>query len=760
MQFNPDESQTNNLTDWSNEPSLENLKSDLQGAKPAHDVHVGRVDKWNNLNKVQGKAAPVKVRGRSSVQPKIVRRQNEWRYSALTEPFLGSHKLFDVKPSTAEDVYTAKQNELVLNHQFRNQLNRVSFIDNFVRTAVDEGSVILRTGWIRSTHMVKETVPVFEYVAIQSEEEMQAFQQALEAKKQSIRQFLEEASEEIKAAVKFFEDEGQPCVATIVGEEEIEVEKILVNKPTLDVLNPHNVYIDPSCGGDFDKATFVIVSFETSYAELKKESQRYKNLEKVDWENLGTINEPDHATTTPTDFQFSDKARKRTVAYEYWGFYDIEGDGTLVPIVATWIGNQIIRMEQSPFPDEKLPFILAQYLPIKRELMGEPDAELLEDNQAIIGAITRGLIDLMGRSANGQQGFAKGMLDPLNKRRYESGQDYEFNPNLPPAQGLIEHKYPEIPTSALTMLSLQNQEAESLTGVKAFANGLSGNAYGDVAAGVRGMLDAASKREMGILRRLANAVIEAGKKIAAMNAVFLSEEEVIRITDEEFVIVKREDLVGNFDIQVDISTAEVDDAKSQDLAFMLQTMGPNMDFNLTKLILAKIADLKRMPDLAKMIRLFEPKPDPLAEKAKELEIAKMELEIQEIQSKIDLNKANAEKARAQAGQADLDTFEQGAGITQQRSIENARAQATGNQDLEITRALVKPRKEGEQEGDIAAGAGYTALSKSSDDAGSVPVDSVLERDQLAPEDPSYSIGSRFFDPSIDPALNPSINIQG
>lgn len=92
------------------------------------------------------------------------------------------------------------------------------------------------------------------------------------------------------------------------------------------------------------------------------------------------------------------------------------------------------------------------------------------------------------------------------------------------------------------MLNLQNQEAEALTGVKSFGGGISGEAYGDVAAGIRGVLDAASKREMAILRRLAKGMEEIGTKIAAMNAAFLSEEETVRITNDEFVTVKREDL--------------------------------------------------------------------------------------------------------------------------------------------------------------------------------------------------------------------------
>jgi hypothetical protein len=63
---------------------------------------------------------------------------------------------------------------------------------------------------------------------------------------------------------------------------------------------------------------------------------------------------------------------------------------------------------------------------------GEPDGELLEDNQRVVGAITRGMLDTMGRSANGQTGIRKDMLDATNRRKFEKGLDYEFNPNVDP----------------------------------------------------------------------------------------------------------------------------------------------------------------------------------------------------------------------------------------------------------------------------------------------------------------------------------------
>lgn len=759
MQLRESDELGTKLTTWANEPSMLDLKADFDASKPMHDLQVNKINGWNDLLKVSGKAKPETRKGRSAVQPKLIRRQAEWRYSALSEPFLGSAKLYEVKPATFEDGPAAQQNELVLNHQFRTQFNRVKFIDDLVRCTVDEGTSVIKLGWKRLTKMVEEEVPVFTHYNVTTEEEMTALQEAIQAKEADFRTYDSSVTPELKAAVDYYEETGTPTTARVTGQEKIKVEKILENRPTAQILNPANVYIDPSCEGDLDKAMFAIVSFETSKSDLKKDTARYKNLDKIDWDNLGTLVDTDHATKTPVDFQMHDKARKKIIAYEYWGFYDTDNSGILTPIVATWIGGVLIRMEKNPFPDEKIPLVLIPYLPIKRELFGEPDAELLEDNQKILGAVTRGMIDLLGRSANAQQGFAKGMLDPLNRRKYDNGQDYEYNPNTNPNIGLVEHKYPEIPQSALTMLTLMNNEAEALTGVKSFSGGVSGDAYGDVAAGIRGVLDAASKREMAILRRISSGVTQMGNKIIAMNAVFLSEEEVIRKTNEEFVTIKREDLKGNFDLVVDISTAEIDDAQAKDLGFLLQTIGNNMDADMRGMILSEIARLKRMPELAKKIENYQPQPDPVQEKLKELSIKKIELEISQIESEIALNQAKAAKATAEAEATAQEAQDQASGVTHARDLEQSRAQSEGNQNLVVTKALATPRKEGEGTPDIEAAVGFNQLSKAQQQEQMTPaLDSTLERDALAEQDPRFSIGSRFFEPALDPASNPNLSI--
>jgi hypothetical protein len=329
IQHQQSETQPQQLTTWKNEPTILTLKQDLQSSKSAHDIQVGKINTWNDLSAVRGKAKPKKVKGRSSVQPKLIRRQAEWRYSALTEPFLNSDRIFSVKPTTFEDADGAKQNQLVLNWQFRTKLNRIKFIDDYVRANVDEGTVIVRLGWKRVTVPIKQTVPEYTHYAIEDEQQLDQLKQAIELKQSDPRTFDEGSTPEIKAAVDLYEKTQQPTYAVQTGQKVVTVDKVLENRPTLEVKNPANVFVDPSCGGDLDKALYVIESFETNKADLLKEGSKYKNLEKVNWEANSPLSTPDHVTSTPQEAQITDQLRRKTVAYEYWGFYDINGDGLL-----------------------------------------------------------------------------------------------------------------------------------------------------------------------------------------------------------------------------------------------------------------------------------------------------------------------------------------------------------------------------------------------------------------------------------------------
>lgn len=656
------------LVDWNNPPSVRDLKQDLSEAKSNHDLHVNKVNE--SLTALRGELKIKVKEGRSKVQPKLVRKQNEWRYSALEEPFLSTDDMFIVNPVTYKDVNAAKQNMLILNKQFRIDIPKVKFINKYIRTAVNTGTVIVKLNWEYEKGIVTEEVPVY----TQTPEELYlALQQMVSA-----GQMTEEE------AISIMES-GQPIQ---VGVEPREVETDIINRPVLQVKDSRNVIIDPSCEGDIDNAQFIIDIFLTDLSTLKKDS-RYSNLDLItenqfNGASLDDYQYYDTEYKIDPNFKFQDKPRKKLVAYEYWGYWDINGDGIVKPIVATWIGDVMIRLEENPYPDKKLPFVVVQYLPPDHDTVyGDSDASLLKENQDIIGAVSRSIIDLIGRSANAQQGVRKDLLDPINRDRFNKGMDFEYNPVTNIENALYMTHIPEVPRSALELIQLQNDEAEALTGVKAFTGGISGDALGSSVGGIRSALDATAKRELGILRRLSDGLKEIGKKIIAMNSVWLSDEEIIRITDEEFVAIKRSDLAGNFDLSLTVSTAEMDNQKASELAFMLQTTGNSLPFDITKIILTKIADLRKLPDLSKMIADYQPQPDPLEQEKVQLEIELLKAQIANEKAKanenavdVQLKAAKTQSELAKAGKLssekdrmDLDYVEQATGISADRELE-------------------------------------------------------------------------------------------
>ncbi len=643
------------MTNWKNEPDIRDLKQDLTEATASHSAQSSKIESWLNVLHMKGNAKPVTAEGKSKVAPKLVRTQAEWRYAALSEIFLSSTDLFNVNPLTWEDVKSAQQNELILNNQFDTKIDKVAFIDKMVRTCVNEGTAILRTSWVHKTESVTQEVPNFMQMVDPSYmEELQQHLQMLQAKPD----YLEDVPEEVRLSIELSQQAGTPIRVFKDGTKMETEDKVIRNHPTVEVCDFSSIYVDPTCQGDLNKANFIIHKFETSMSDLKRDG-RYKNLDKINAQTAtitSDVGSQYDSTISQGSFAFKDEPRKKMYAYEYWGYYDFDDSGIARPMVCTWVGDTIIRLDENPYPDKQFPFVFIPFMPVKGSLYGEPDAELLEDNQKIKGAVTRGMIDLMAKISAGQTGFAKGTMDQVNLHKYKNGQDFEFNGNQNPQHSIFTQNFPNIPESAPFILNMVNTDSESLTGVRAFAGtGVSGVNLGQTAEAVRTATDAATKRETGIVRRIGNGLVEVARKFITMNALFLEEEEVVRVTNENFVPVKRDDLSGEYDLRINVSTPEEDQSKSQNLSFILQTLGNNLPPEVPIKIMAKIVKLHKLPDLAHYLDTWEPQPDPLAEAMKELEIAKL--------------KAETALLNAQAREADAKSFVQQAKV----GVENARA---------------------------------------------------------------------------------------
>ena len=629
----------NKLTTWEDEPTIADMNQAVTASLSDYQDRVNKITAWLADLNVEG--IPVtKSTGspKSTVIPKTIRKHAEWRYSSLTEPFHTAESLFKVTPISAKGMDLAEQEHYVLDYQFRHDVPKVKLIDDLIRTLVDEGTAMLKVGWEVETSLTEQEVSMDGFTS-----------------------------------------------------EIVEVEVATVNKPTVDILEYDSYLLDPDCKGDISSARYVITKHRTTIHELRKKGyQNLDRLEAVATSNFGTVN-------NVTEMAFQDKERNTIEVNEYFGYWNT-GESSLTPIIITFCQGQIIRAIKSPYPFSELPFVLIKYMPVRNTNMGQPDGYLLKDSQQIGGAITRGIITLLGKSANGQTGYRQNALDGANLLKFQKGEDYVFRADANPNDIVYQHIYPEIPNSAITMLTMQQQEAESLTGINTFGQGLATGSLGDgSAAAANGVMNYASKRESGIIRRIAAGLEQIGKLIIQMNRVFLEPIFVEDITDRVYIPSDTEKYV---DCKINIRTAEADEKAAADLAFLLQTIGNTLDPSFTQMIVSEIAKLKGLHALSDKVKTFKPEPDPAVVEQQEIQMELLRVQLANEQAKGELLKAQIiseqEKARKTGADADLinlEFIEEERGVNHERKKELVQVQAQSNMYHTALKAKVEGKKD-------------------------------------------------------------------
>lgn len=696
------------LTNWKNEPTFTQLKYDYDMALTDHQEYLQDLYRWRE-NLAGGKEIEG-PKNKSKARPKLIKKQGQWRYPSLEEPFLSTPNLFQIKPRTFEDAFRAEQSEMYINYQWSVKVKKNKFVTEVVRNLVDEGTAVSKTGWEIEEKDVEVMVDIPIY-ATEEEMVMIATQKV---------QIGELAPEDVQGFIS-----GSPI--QIGTKKQKQTKTILTkNQPIYEVCDNESIIIDPTAK-TVDDLKFVIHEYETDMSELKKDefsedtyideqsgervtnvSGKYKNLDYItssDKINYETQNGNVYKTKTQFNFD-ADDTRRKFKAYDYWGYWDIEGDGVLEPIVATWVGCTLIRLQRNPFPHKKIPFSFAAYIPEVGKIRGLPDGELLEENQEQIGRITRALNDMIATQAVGQTFIDDQFFTSrVEKDNYNEGRTVLFRHGMDPKTAIYHKQIDKIDSTTLQLINMYNSEAESLSGTKSFSGGIGSQAFGSVAQGIRSAMDAVSKREISVLRRVSEDLFaDIGRKTIAMNQAYIDEVEIIRVTNSEFIPIKREDISGEFDLICDVSTAEKDNETAQDLAMLAQTNAAVMDPEINKMIWAKILKLKKQPDLAQQILEFQPQPNPIQEQlaAMQLENAKMlnekiKKEIEEIDSRIHervsrvleneqdvgtkmanekLLNAQADKTQAEADEINRKFIDEASGASRFREIENKMIDST------------------------------------------------------------------------------------
>ena len=619
---------------------LQHVKADYKGAEVAKNENDNKIKQWEAIR--DSKLYGTEVDGKSKYVSDLTKNLLDWQVPSLVDPFVSTPDVINCKPFTYADPLIAAQEEAVLTHQVIQTADHFSFMTDLMTYIAEKGTAFVKTGWM----------------------------------------FQEEKREVEQPLMAIDPMSGQEVV---IGTEVVEQMVTTVNKPTRLVIDPIDIRMDPTCGGKISNASFVIHDWETDLSTLRQDG-RYKNLDSIK-EDIGRDEDYEQKDSTDDTFKFEDSARKKIIVHEYWGKYDLDDDGIAEPVVCAWVGDVVIREEENPLPGQEIPFEKAVYKNLPGYIWGEPLAAKTGKRQHIDSVLHRGIFDDMKLANNGQTGTKKGFTDDANLKKMKQGIDFEYNTTM---ADVYQDQYRGLNQSVFNVMAKNEAAAESSVGVTMMNHGTGGNALGSSAAAVNATTSSSAKREMHIVRGVAeDCIIPMLKKFSRYNKEFLSPEEVSAITDKEYIEPKND---NEYDIKMTLESAETRVAKAERTGFVLQTMGPNMPPQAMTVLLARYMKLIGELDVSHMIENPEVSPEEQqaqakqqahADKMMELELALMEAKVYNEQAKgqenavdVELKTAKTETERAKAritnsdsDLKDIDYLEREAGIPHERELE-------------------------------------------------------------------------------------------
>jgi hypothetical protein len=689
------------------ESSLETklpLKDILSDIASVHGLYTDYVDQVQQYKRAV--SADYKVNsgeGKSKVTPKAIKKLHNYAYSTLSEGLLSDYDIVAASPNGHTDLVESQAQSLLLNYQLNEEMDFDAVVDKAARYFEDYGSFYLKLSWNYKERKKKNHKPTLKALpdGVPPEQMQQLAEQGL------------------------LTEDGMLIV-------DKEVTQVVQDHPVISLKKYNQIILGPSTDGSntIDSLQFIADRYYATINALEA-SGKYKDLDKIVDRELKSDYDINALPDSDFELEFDalmdegatlehkkvDKT-KPLVVTDYWTMLKLDGKKYPVPVVVTFVAGVVISREESPFGvDVGYPYSRGTYAPDLDDALydGIPDTPDLEEEQKIIGAVTRGMIDIMAKAANGQTGMAQGMLDPAEERKRQIGQDYKFNPAIDPTRGIIQEKFPELPQSALQMLQVMQGSMESSSGKKMFGQGLNSDAYGDVAKGIQSVVDATTQRTMSSVRKFNKPFVEIIKKMAELNRQFITDDKIIALSDNEFKTIRPNDLKSSINVKILVSTPELDDKAANDLGFLVQTLGDSVPAKAKNMLLSDIARLKKRPDLAKML-LDLPEPGPTQQ---ELELHQLNVELLKAQianeyAKGGENQADETLKNAKAAtevaktevlystkdNQDLDFLQKRDGTQLQREKELEDAKHVNNVESEMFKGAFNP-PEGEEKNGIS-----------------------------------------------------------
>lgn len=653
--------------------AFEDFRYDYNKAKKAKTQVDSLIVGFNNL--YYGKPFGNEEKGKSNFVMKEVAKQVEWMMPNLTEPFTSSSH--PVQCTMGHNQKQAKKIEKYLNIHFTSDFDRDTFLEQVGDVLFREGTVWVKSGW-----EFKEEIVETEVKGVSMQELMMSEDDPSE---------LTENSDGTFNAV-------------------FKKKEMIRNRGTAKVLRNENVFPDPDARSD-DELRFIAIRRYVTKSDLvesklysktqidKLESSKQSNTESDLDQTRQSENEE---YGQDSNYSPNDKARQKIEIVEYWGYYDLDGDGIAEPVVCTWaVKDEVnLRIEPSPMPSKRIPIYREVYSSRPFSLWGNAPAFFIGDNQQIKTGIMRGILDNISLSNNGQKFITKGTLDYVNFKKMRNGHRHIIV-NKP--EGIQDGSYNQIPASTYNTLQMVDREIQQLSGTSGQGAAVDQNALNKEDEG--NQITQSQQRMSKIVRGVGNLVSKVMEDWVEMADLFLTSEQIKSLFGENEPI---DWLVLNgsrrSNISLRIGTEINRQRKSHNLNMLMQqskTLAENAPPHLYNSLVAQNFELYDMYEDAEELRNYRPEPSEEQKAMQQLAIAEKQLQIEKLKAEIEESKANARAKMA-------DSMTKGMVGESQKTLNHSKAgeaDANSNQkgmDTALKPVQVQNEIEKSQEGDTRA----------------------------------------------------------
>jgi len=660
---------------------FDDLRHDFDEAKKAKTTIDRLINEWNDLyyakvdtgNTGLNSGLGVKRKqNRSRIQIKEIAKQIEWQKPNITEPFVSSRNPIQVV-DTKNDA-RSRHLEKWANHEFTEEFDREEFIDQLTDVLQREGTVWVQTSW--------ETKKINDRIVLPSVT-------------------MEELMTNPQEPDEIEQNED--------GTYKVEYNNIRLvrNNPDSTVCRNEHCFPDPGARTPAEMRFFAHIKLLTisdlktmDWLDQDKVETLRERISSEDREDTDLGQErdaDDEYYGHDTSYEPNDIVRKHIRIVEYWGYYDLNGDGIAEPMIAYWAEKYNINLgiEENPFPDKSIPFDRAVYSARPFSLWGNPLAFFLGENQRAKTGMVRGILDNMSLANNNQKFVMRGTLDYINFKRMNNGERHII---VNKADGIKDGSYNQIPSSVFNTLQMFTKESEDLAGVSSGGPALANELVSK--DGSQMQLTMSQQRMAAVVRNISNLLRKMIGRWIQMAEIFLTDEQIMQIfgpNDEVDMNVFT--LASSAKVKVRVGTEVNRNMKLQQYNMLMQqskVLEEQLPPGAIKEMVAEMYDLFDMHEQANALRLYQPQPTPEEQQAKMLQLQNLQLENVKLQSEIDVMHKDVEarymNAQARMMEAQANYGYKGAQTQEKLAKANSHQVEAALKPVEVENQVMKDQK--------------------------------------------------------------------